>query len=88
MTAIHTNTCPRCNGAVIDYQSSSEDSAKCLTCGWRDQQVSQDVQREINVSLGQPKLSVSPFLTEPSRVEWWQEQVQSEYPAVYNLNAG
>jgi Zn ribbon nucleic-acid-binding protein len=88
VTAIQIAKCPRCTGAVIDYQSSSEDSAKCLTCGWRDQQVSQDVQREINVSLGEPKLAVSPYLGKPSRVEWWQEQVQSEYPAVYNLSAG
>ena len=87
MAAIHTETCPRCNGAVVDYQTSDEDSPTCLTCGWRDQQVSPDVQREINASLGQPKLAVSPYLHKPSRVEWWQDQVRTETPSLYNLNA-
>ena len=72
---------------MIDYQTDDENSPACLTCGWRDQPVSQDVQREIDISIGQEKLAVSPFLNEPSRVEWWQERV-GERPSLYNLNTG
>ena len=78
VTAIQTGTCPGCKGAVIDYQASSEDSLTYLTCGWREQQVSADVQREINVSLGQLKLAISPFIHAPTRVTWWQDRVLKE----------
>ena len=88
MTAVQTGTCPRCKGAVIDYQVSSEDSPTCLTCGWREQQVSADVQREINASLGHPKLAISPFIHDPSRMAWRQNRVLNERPSLYDLNAG
>ena len=88
MTAVQTGTRPRCKGAVIDYQVSSEDSPTCLTCGWQEQQVSADVQREINASLGQSKLAISPFIHAPSRVAWWQDRVLNERPSLYDLNAG
>ena len=87
MTTIQTGTCPRCKGAVIDYQASSKNSPTCLTCGWQEQKESADVQREINVSLGQSKLAISPFIHAPSRVAWWQDRVLNECPSLYDLNA-
>ena len=73
---------------MIDYQASSEDSPTCLTCGWQEQQVSADVQREINVRLGQSKLAISPFIHAPTRVAWWQDRVLKERLSLYDLNAG
>ena len=72
---------------MIDYQTNDEDSPACLICGWRDQPVSQDVQREINVSIGQEKLAVSPYLNKPSQVGLWQERAQ-EGPSLCQLNVG
>ncbi|HAL46382.1 MAG: hypothetical protein FI707_01860 [SAR202 cluster bacterium] len=53
MASITLQACPRCNGAVLDYARSAEDGPMCLTCGWRDLQVSDAVQAEVDDHIGE-----------------------------------
>lgn len=32
---IFSNACPRCNGAIVDYEAPLLDGPLCLNCGWR-----------------------------------------------------
>lgn len=52
MAKMNLNSCPRCNGAVLDYVQPIEDSPMCIMCGWRDQTVSQSVLAEVESHLG------------------------------------
>ncbi len=49
---IKLGTCPRCNGAVMDYESPIADSPMCITCGWRKEIVPQEVLDEVEAHLG------------------------------------
>ena len=58
MAKINTGSCPRCNGAVLDYQIE-EDSPMCVMCGWRDQPIGVDAAIEIATALGRPTLGIT-----------------------------
>ena len=32
---IFSKACPRCNGAIVDYEAPLLDGPMCLNCGWR-----------------------------------------------------
>ena len=49
---IKLSECPRCSGAVMDYESPIADSPMCITCGWRMEIVPQDVLDEVEAHLG------------------------------------
>ena len=44
-------TCPRCTGAVIDYDHMS-DCPSCVNCGWRQVEISADVKTEYDSYFG------------------------------------
>ena len=50
--SITLQACPRCGGAVLDYQSPIADSPLCITCGWRRPEVPPDIQAEVEAHLG------------------------------------
>ena len=52
MVTVRVQACPRCGGAILDYAHPPEESALCITCGWRDQQVPESVQDEVRAHLG------------------------------------
>jgi hypothetical protein len=52
MAKMNLNSCPRCDGAVLDYVETSEDSPMCLMCGWRERMVSESVMAEVESHLG------------------------------------
>ena len=52
MTRMNLNSCPRCNGAVLDYVQPTEDSTMCIMCGWLDRTVSESVLTEVKHHLG------------------------------------
>jgi hypothetical protein len=54
MIALHA--CPRCNGAVLEYPPPDAEGALCITCGWRQPDISPDVQAQIEAHLGKPSL--------------------------------
>ena len=47
MARMNLNSCPRCNGAVLDYVQPTEDSTMCIMCGWLDRTVSESVLTEV-----------------------------------------
>lgn len=49
---IRLNSCPRCHGAVLEYTPPSADSAMCINCGWRRQEVPPDIQEQVQAHLG------------------------------------
>ena len=52
MARMNLNSCPRCNGAVLDYVQPTEDSTMCIMCGWLDRTVSESVLTEVKNHLG------------------------------------
>ena len=52
MARMNLNSCPRCNGAVLDYAQPTEESPMCIMCGWRDRTVSESVLAEVESHLG------------------------------------
>ena len=51
MARMNLNSCPRCNGAVLDYVQPTEDSTMCIMCGWLDRTVSESVLTEVKNHL-------------------------------------
>ena len=51
---IHTNACPRCQGAVLEYAPPVEENALCINCGWRRREISAEIQAQVSDRLGQP----------------------------------
>ena len=52
MARMNLNSCPRCNGSVLDYVQPTKDSPMCIMCGWRDRTVSESVLTEVKNHLG------------------------------------
>ena len=50
---ITLQSCPRCNGAILEY-SHPVDSALCITCGWRRAEIPADVLAQVKAHLGEP----------------------------------
>ena len=44
--------CPRCRGAILDYQFELADSPLCIVCGWRRPDVSPEIRAEVETHLG------------------------------------
>ena len=51
---MNINGCPRCNGAVVLYGSSSADGDACVNCGWRTPEIPEDVMDLVQAHLGKP----------------------------------
>ena len=51
---IKTRSCPRCNGAVLEYVAPEIDSPSCVNCGWRATDIPPDVQEQVEAHLGKP----------------------------------
>ena len=51
MARMNLNSCPRCNGAVLDYVQPTEDSTMWIMCGWLDRTVSESVLTEVKNHL-------------------------------------
>ena len=50
------NGCPRCNGAVLEIDSSNTDGPLCITCGWRRPEVPAEVRLQVEEHIGKPYL--------------------------------
>ncbi len=48
------NSCPKCTGTIYQYDESTEDGPMCLNCGWRQNDIPQDVELEVQTHLGKP----------------------------------
>ena len=48
------HSCPRCDGAILEYQPPDSDGGLCVNCGWRRKSISSDVLVEVRAHLGQP----------------------------------
>ena len=46
--------CPRCNGAVVQYGSSSSDGDLSINCGWRRPEIPDDVMDMVQTHLEKP----------------------------------
>ena len=44
--------CPRCRGAVLDYNCQVADSPLCIMCGWRRRDISPAIQAEVDAHIG------------------------------------
>ena len=48
--------CPRCNGAVLRSPPSEFEGTLCVNCGWRQPDISAEVQAQIEARLGKPSV--------------------------------
>jgi Zn ribbon nucleic-acid-binding protein len=53
---ISLGSCPRCNGAVLEYLPSGTESALCINCGWRQPDIPPQVQAQVDAHMGRPYL--------------------------------
>ena len=53
-TLITAEPCPRCKGIVID--EPLQDELLCINCGWRPRLVPSEVQREVDIHLGESSI--------------------------------
>jgi Zn ribbon nucleic-acid-binding protein len=44
---IRIRACPRCDGAILEHRPSDVEDAMCINCGWRRQDIPDDVQQEV-----------------------------------------
>lgn len=51
---IALNACPKCKGTIYQYDQPTEDGPMCLNCGWRQNDIPQDVELEVRSHLGKP----------------------------------
>ena len=58
---ISVNACPRCRGAVVEQSPPAIDTALCVNCGWRRQEIPPDVQMEVAAHVGKPFLEESRY---------------------------
>ena len=53
---ISLHACPRCDGAVLEHGSSDDEDAGCINCGWRRQDIPEDVTDRVQAHLGKPSI--------------------------------
>ena len=53
---ISLHACPKCKGAVLEYDAPNLESPLCLNCGWRRAEIPPDVQAQVEAHLGKADL--------------------------------